>query len=218
MDHPQKYPSTPHWPWSLSIHRGDSFHKCPEEFLGQEVVITEKLDGGNTCLFQGNVFARSVQKPSNAGWMAMVKKHHAWKSLDRPQMFYGEDLSAKHSLSYSIPENETYRLFAIHEDNKWFSWDDVESLANLYNFLTVPILYRGTFSSVDQITEFFHTNINVPSALGPEREGFVMRFTNEFNNIEFASKVCKFVRKNHVQTDEHWTKNWKWNKLLPFNN
>ena len=72
---PLKYPSTKQWPWSDKIHRDDTVHRSPEFFLDKEVVITEKLDGGNTCPYQGNVFARSVDAPSMAGWMAMVKKY-----------------------------------------------------------------------------------------------------------------------------------------------
>lgn len=46
------------------------------------------------------------------------------------------------------------------------------------------------------------------------REGIVMRITDSFPIIEFPRCVCKYVRANHVQTDEHWTKNWKKAKLV----
>ena len=45
-----KYPSTPNWPWSPSIGRGDDMHADPDRFVGEDVVVTEKLDGGNTLL------------------------------------------------------------------------------------------------------------------------------------------------------------------------
>lgn len=36
-----------------------------------------------------------------------------------------------------------------------------------------------------------------------------MRIADEFYTEDFPKYVCKFVRANHVQTDEHWTKNWR---------
>ena len=76
---PPRYPRTFHWHESPEVHADDSYHGNPNVFVGQEVVITEKLDGGNTCLWNGDVYARSTSTPSNDGWFAMVKKHHAWK-------------------------------------------------------------------------------------------------------------------------------------------
>ena len=29
----------------------------------------------------------------------------------------------------------------------------------------------------------------------------------------FSTHVAKYVRKGHVQTDEHWSKNWKESKV-----
>ena len=49
-----------------------------------------------------------------------------------------------------------------------------------------------------------------PSTFGKEKEGCVIRKANSFTDEQgFENNVCKYVRANHVQTDEHWTKNWK---------
>lgn len=58
-----KYPSTPYWPWSPSIGRGDDVHANPDRFVGEDLVVTEKLDGGNTLLHAGKVYSRSVSAP-----------------------------------------------------------------------------------------------------------------------------------------------------------
>ena len=50
-----KYPSTPYWPWSPTLGRGDAVHDAPARFVGEEVVANEKLDGGNTLLHRGVV-------------------------------------------------------------------------------------------------------------------------------------------------------------------
>lgn len=212
MDRPIKYPSTPHWPESEKVHRDDTYHLDPEFFVGRDVVITEKLDGGNTCLHGGEVYARSVTSPSHDGWMAMVRKHHGWKTRPGNKFsFYGEDLYGIHSIEYDpLWEEDTYRLFAVRDAQGGFlDWDAVAALAIQYGFLTVPVCFLGAFQSMSDITEWFRHNRPSPSALGPEREGFVMRTVDGFDGADFSTHVCKYVRKNHVQTDQHWRVNWK---------
>lgn len=214
-----KYPRTLHWPWSETIHKDDKIHQNPEFFIGKEVVVTEKLDGGNSMLLEGTAFARSTGQEATAGWFAMVKKHHAWKTYEYPQIaFYGEDLFGIHSIEYdAIPETQTYHLFAVRDfaTNMFASWDDLRHLwSAAINVPVVPEVFRGKFSSLEEITAFFKAERQNRSALGPEREGFVMRVAEEFHADEFQQKVCKFVRAGHVQTDEHWTKNWQPCKLL----
>lgn len=216
MQHPPKYPSTPHWPWSETVHRDDSYHSNPEFFVGRDVVITEKLDGGNTCLWQGEVYARSTTQPSHAGWMAMVRKHHAWKTLgeDPRRVFYGEDLFGVHSIEYeAMPESQTFRLFAVRwvdgDHDVFLHWGSVAADSLNIDVPMVPVLFRGTFNSVDDITKWFREHLSKPSSLGDEREGFVMRVAEGFPTADFALNVTKYVRPNHVQTDEHWTRNWK---------
>ena len=217
MNRPPKYPSTPHWPWSEKVHRDDSYHINPEFFVGKEIVITEKLDGGNTCLWNGQVYARSTTSPAIAGWFAMVKKHHVWKTSQVKNLFfYGEDLYGVHSIEYDpIKENNTYHLFAVrHTSGKFLSWDALVALAASYNLPVAPVSFRGTFNSIDDVTDWFVTNRPTPSSLGPEREGFVMRLAESFPADQFSTNVCKYVRANHVQTDEHWTRNWKPCKII----
>lgn len=218
MSGPPKYPSTPHWPWSEKVHREDTLHDNPEFFVGKKVIITEKLDGGNTCLWNGDVYARSVSSPADEPWFAMVKKHHAWKTNKRDLRniaIYGEDLYGVHSIEYDpLRESETFRIFAVREDNRFCSWARTSIVAhNVLNVLTVPVLAEGDFGSVEEITDFFRRELKQPSALGGEREGFVMRIAGAFHADAFQEHVCKYVRPNHVQTDEHWRRNWQPCKL-----
>jgi hypothetical protein len=221
MDYPPKYCSTPHWPWSETVHRDDTVHIDPEGFVGHEVVITEKLDGGNTCLWNGEVYARSTSQPSRAGWMAMVRKHHAWKTVgaDPSLVLYGEDLYGIHSIEYEpMLEDQTYRLFAAREmsatQDRFLEWDFVEAEAAVLQVPTVPVLFRGVFDSTKSITEWFVKNLRDPSSIGGPREGFVMRHVGAFATSEFSQKVAKYVRAHHVQTDQHWTKNWQPAKMI----
>ena len=69
-----KYPSTPYWPWSPSVGRGDDVHSDPDRFVGADVVVTEKLDGGNTTAATRSFTpARSTRAacpplPKASGW------------------------------------------------------------------------------------------------------------------------------------------------------
>jgi hypothetical protein len=40
-------------------------------------------------------------------------------------------------------------------------------------------------------------------------EGLVSRNTGAYHKEAFGRNVFKWVRKGHVKTSEHWTRNWK---------
>ncbi len=206
-----KYPSTPYWPWSPSIGRDECVHRDPDRFVGVAVVATEKLDGGNTLLHAGKVYARSVSAPSAGKWMAMVKKYHAWKVNEPDVYLYGEDIYGVHSIVYDpVPEHETFHAFALLNGEGVFeAFSDVEAYAKRRQIPVVPVLFRGCFRSVAEIRAFMKRAHGEPSVLGGEREGVVMRLAREFPAAEFQENVCKSVRVGHVQTEEHWTRKWK---------
>ena len=206
-----KYPGTPYWPWSPAIGRAEDVHPDPDLFVGADVVVTEKLDGGNTLLHAGKVYARSVSAPSEGKWMAMVKKHHAWKVNEPDVWLYGEDLYGVHSIEYEpVAEHETFYAFALRDGAGAFAaFAEVEAYAKQRGIPVVPVLFRGRFRSVAEIRAFMEQVHGEPSMLGGEREGVVMRLARGFAAAEFQDNVCKSVRPGHVQSDEHWTRNWK---------
>ena len=206
-----KYPITPYWPWSPSIGRDDGVHPDPSRFVGEPVVVTEKLDGGNTLLHAGKVYARSAAAPSEGKWMAMVKKHHAWKVQEPGVHLYGEDIYGVHSIEYEpVAEHETFYGFALRDaDGAFASFAEVEAYARERGIPIVPVLFKGHFRSVVQIRAFMERAHGEPSMLGGEREGVVLRLARAFPAPEFPSNVCKSVRLGHVQSDEHWTRNWR---------
>ena len=206
-----KYPRTPYWPFSPSIGREDGVHPDPGRFVGETVVVTEKLDGGNTLLHAGNVYARSVSAPSEGKWMAMVKKHHAWKVNEPDVHLYGEDIYGVHSIEYGpVPERETFHAFALRDGKGAFaSFAEVEAYAKQREIPLVPVLFNGRFQSVAEVSAFVERAQTEPSVLGGEREGIVLRLARGFPAEEFSNNVCKSVRPGHVQSDEHWTRNWR---------
>ena len=206
-----KYPKTPYWPWSPSIGRGDGVHPNPDRFVGESVVVTEKLDGGNTLLHAGKVYGRSVAAPSEGKWMAMVKKHHAWKVTEPDAWLYGEDIYGVHSIEYGpVPEDKTFHAFALRDARGAFaSFGELEAYATQRRIPVAPVLFRGCFASISELRMFVDRAQGEPSVLGGKREGVVLRLARGFPAEEFPINVCKSVRPGHVQTDEHWTRNWK---------
>ena len=206
-----KYPGTPYWPWSPAIGRGEDVHPDPDRFVDDDVVVTEKLDGGNTLLHAGKVYARSVSAPSEAKWMAMVKKHHAWKVSEPDVWLYGEDIYGVHSIEYEpVAEHRTFHAFALRDgDGAFAAFAEVEKYAKRREVPVVPVLFRGRFDSIPEVRAFMQRAHAAPSALGGEREGVVLRLARGFPAAEFRHNVCKSVRAGHVQTDEHWTRKWR---------
>lgn len=205
-----KYPRTPHWVSSPGRSSDDKLVKDVSSFLNTELVITEKLDGGNTAIHDGKVFARSTGQEATAAWFKMVKKHHVWKSVGSNLVFYGEDLYAIHSIEYSpMKEENTYFVFNILDGDVFLSWDNVLEKSKEFGFNVVPVLYSGIFKTEKELSNWLEENIKTPSTLGGDKEGFVIRKKNSFLIDDFANSVCKYVRANHVQTNEHWTKNWR---------
>ena len=71
--------------------------------LGYGSIRALPLDGSNTLLHQGEVYARSVSAPATGKWLAMVRKHHAWKVTEPDVFLYGEDIMADYARERSIP-------------------------------------------------------------------------------------------------------------------
>lgn len=190
-------------------------------------MISEKMDGGVTTICENKVYARSSGMPASQPWFDYVKSRTVPKlyGLSSTICVMGEDLYAVHSIEYD-PLPDTFFVFHVLDradenvgtpntkGDHFRAWDDTAELARQHSLYTVPVLYEGKFEKVSEITEFFMDNVSEPSIYGPIREGFVMRVAEGFPFDEFETHVTKFVRKYHVQTDEHWTRHWKPARLL----
>lgn len=95
----------------------------------------------------------------------------------------------------------------------------------MFDFPTVPEL---AIQKVEELTEDSLKNqilewANEPSVFGSvdtqlgqdcTREGIVTRNIGEYAASDFAQNIFKYVRKGHVKTGEHWTRNWKRAQLV----
>jgi hypothetical protein len=212
-----KYPRTPYLPFSLTIDKGDRIYYDPQlkDFIGTEIVITEKLDGGNCCLSNCRVYARSHSEETKCKTFDLLKnkfnkvRHLVPINYD----IYGENCYAIHSIKYNELSDVFFMFSILDRSNDMFkSWDCVIDTAKMLNFSVVPELFRGVVNNYDQLVSLVNSFMNKGSVFGSydsNREGIVMRVTHEFKFVYFTEYVAKCVRENHVQTDMHWSKNWK---------
>jgi predicted kinase len=219
-----RYPSTPHLPFSPEVFDDDSqlSEFDASSFLGCPVVITEKLDGGNCCIHQGKVYARTHKNEATHESFSPIKSifEGLWHEIKENGdlwncRIFGENMTGIHSIEYDRLTSYFF-LFSIRYPNgKWASWDEVERVSALLNVPHAPILFKGEFGSLKEIRSFMEERASQPSSMSShhEPEGFVIRLQQEFCDDTFERSMAKFVRKGHVQTDDSWKRTWKKAKL-----
>jgi hypothetical protein len=195
-----KYPRTYHLPWSESATDDDRMLLNTTCFEGKEVVVTVKMDGENTSMYNDHIHARSIDGRHHVSrdW---VKNLHSKIQYDIPDgwRLCGENLYAKHSIKYTNLESY-FLLFSIwNEKNECLSWSDTEEWSKLLGLPLVPTLYRGIFDE-NKIKKLHKAEFQ-----GNECEGYVIRIADSFKYRDFKNSIAKFVRKDHVRTHGHWT-------------
>ena len=213
-----KYPRTYHLPFSPGATSDDKRLQDGwfDFYRGKEVVFTEKLDGENTAITHYDVYARSHGAPTRSPW-----SRNLWDTSDGlywkvnnfigpNETVYGENLYGEHSIHYDALD-AYWHMFAVNDGNLWYSWDEVKEFAKILGVPHVPELERCVLREEGEVKEIIDELMEHTSyyACKSGREGVVMRITDSFPIMEFPNYVCKYVRANHVQTDEHWQKNWK---------
>lgn len=207
-----KYPRTYHLPWSHPNHRNhptgssDRFLADVDHFAGDEVVITEKMDGENTTIYCDHVHARAIDGASHKsqGW---VRQFAATIGHELPDGFRvcGENLYARHSIRYA--DLPSYFLgFAVWERDRCLGWDDTLEWFGLLGVTPVRELFRGLFDVVDWRSLAAETERR-------SREGYVVRRADTFRFPEFKQAVAKHVRPNHLQTPARWSSRFEKNLL-----
>lgn len=193
-----KYPRTYHLPWSESISSDDRVINSLDVFDGRRVVVTEKMDGENTSMYRDNIHARSIDSINHQSrdW---VKNFWSQIRMDIPKGWRvcGENLYAKHSIEYTSLKSFFMGFSMWDSCNVSMSWDDTLEWFSMLGITPVPVLYDGVYSK-DKLLE-------IKDSLNPDTsEGYVVRLADSIPYSKFRTSVAKFVRKNHVSSDNHW--------------
>lgn len=206
-----KYKRTYHLPWSLGTTNDDKISKDVSNIIGVRIIITEKLDGENTGMVNDGVYARSHSTFTKSPWSVGVRSLHDNKvrgNLEDNVYLFGENMEGIHSIEYTELDSYFY-LFGVRKDEIYLSWDLVEEYSFLLDIPTVPVLFDGVVESVEELIKIVNNLVESDSKFGGDIEGIVVRTFEEFHGDDFHKNVLKWVREDHVKTDEHWTRNWK---------
>ncbi|WP_261924125.1 RNA ligase family protein [Shewanella sp. NFH-SH190041] len=191
-----KYPRTVHLPWSAGVDADDIRCIDTRQFIGREVVITEKMDGENSSLYRHGCHARSLDSVNHPSrdWL---KQFHAAIAADIPPQWRicGENLYARHALAYTRLQSYFYGFSIWDEQNICLSWDDTQLWFSLLGIVSPRVLYRGPWD------EKFIRTLTIDTR---QMEGYVVRLADAFHYDAFAVSVAKWVRAGHVQTGKHW--------------
>lgn len=192
-----KYPRTPHVPSSPG-RSSDDIQWDGTFLLGQEVVITEKMDGENTTIYpNGDSHARSLSSANHPSrdYIRRLAGQLSGVGMPEDMRLCGENLYARHSIGYDNLE-DYFLLFSVWRGDVCLSWDETFEWASLLGLHTVPVLYRGLWEGDKDPAPWFHPTHT--------SEGWVVRKAGSFTRETFGQSIGKWVRKGHVQTDTHW--------------
>lgn len=202
-----KYNRTLHLPWSEGVTKDDKIAKDINSLIDTEIVISEKIDGSNSSLESIGCFARTHAGPPTHLSFDGLKAFHAQIKHLIPNniQLFGEWAFAVHSIKYSSLPNY-FLLFNVRDNNSlsWLSIDEVIQWANVIGAPTTPILFRGVVKSENELKNIVKNLVIQPSACGDIKEGIVIRVANTFADENFSKCVAKWVRKDHVTTEDHW--------------
>jgi len=204
-----KYPRTFHFPWSEGATSDDKIAKDVSRLIKTGIVVTEKVDGSNTCMTRDACFSRSHAGPPTHASFDAFKAMHDYVKYEIPEgvEVFGEWCFALHSIPYhNLPAY--FMVIGIREGNRWWAWRDVAKFCGMNGLASVPELFFGSVDNEAQLLELTIRDASAQSHIGAapkwEREGVVVRVLESFDDSDFSKCVMKWVRKNHVQTSEHW--------------
>ena len=195
-----KYPRTPHLPFSQGMSDDDKRLSSTTHFQGMQIVVTEKMDGENTTIYNNKVYARSIDSAHRSYHSYLFGRLLPAFQYMIPENWRvcGEYLYAKHSIYYDSLIDYFLCFSVWNEFNYCLNWEDTKWFCIDRNIKMVPELYIGTYD--DNII------LNIAQEVCRNGgEGIVVRNVESFSYEDFSKNIAKYVRKDHVQTDQHWS-------------
>jgi hypothetical protein len=218
-----KYPSTPYLPMSPGTEENDINLPDVKPFLRQPLVLTVKMDGGNTLLTRDLVAARNGHSADHPSF-DWLKARHAGFRLNIPEgvQIFGENLYALHSIPYQgkLALSAYFQVFGVYDQKEQIfgSWQHVEMAAKAIGFPTVPVLEVGQ-DYADEWALTARLSKLAKQVIAQGHEGIVARtmYPYTFGSFEGyetrnsndgrtwrVNAIAKYVREGHVQSEERW--------------
>lgn len=213
--------------------RDDTGLSSVESFMGIPLVATLKMDGSNAMLVADAdepVRARNGRDATHESFDQLKQAYWdrgVYDNLPDHLQVFGENMYAKHSIHYGCegcceernqgpPVSDIFLVFGVYDTryNLWLSWWETEQVAEDIGFPTVPVVDKtsigvdedmiGSVANGDQLFKTKYTTIG-EDVVDQGHEGIIVRSAYPFHYDQFGRKLGKYVRPNHVQTDEHWS-------------
>ena len=122
-----KFPRTFHLPFSLGKGSDDKVHINCDLFLNRQIVISEKLDGGNTGIDSTGVYSRSRNGIATHPSYNKVKSwYFEHKNIieENNLLLYFENMIGIHSIEYRNLDSFMYLISALkYVDNEYVFLD-----------------------------------------------------------------------------------------------
>lgn len=211
-----KYPRTLHLPGSPGATSDDVMmdDKAYTRLTSAPYVVTEKMDGENTTMTRDTCHARSLDSASHDS-QAWVQRLHSVLRWHIPVGWRvcGENMYARHSITYDDLESY-FLIFSIWDRVRCLPWDETVEWVDLLhavldemgnygdpNVGLVPVIQKRGWAEAERTP----LEIWQDYAMSGEREseGFVVRARSGFSMAEFQTSVAKYVRADHVRTEQH---------------
>mgnify|MGYP005852902219 CR=1 FL=1 len=197
-----KYPKSWHLPYSKKLTRGDRKHSTANHFIGKTVVVSIKLDGENTSIYNDFIHARSTNSDLDSEdrrWIDALRVAKIQNELPSTYRICGENLFYQHTCKYNNLQSLFY-IFSIWDNNICLSWEDTKEWCDKLGVEHVSIIYQGIYDEkiIEQSFKKYceETENDV--------EGFVVRVKDSFDIKDFKFSLNKFVRKSFQIGSSHW--------------
>jgi hypothetical protein len=195
-----KYPRSWHLNYSQKSSSDDRRHQDDSHFEGVDVVVTIKMDGENTTIYNDHSHARSIDSKldtEDRRWIDALRKSKIEGNIPNSFRICGENMFYKHTCHYQDLESMFY-VFSIWDNDTCLSWNETEIWCGLLELKMVPVIYEGKYNK-ENILESFSEYLKDKNT-----EGFVVRKKNEFKIQDFKNSLSKYVKRDFVIPDEHW--------------
>ncbi len=195
-----KYPSTLYAPFTAGRDPDDNMLSWDEyhDLISRPTIITEKRDGENTSVAKTYTHARSLDSNNHPSrnWVKGL-----WGSISYmiPDdiLICGENLYAQHSIPYDDLDSY-FEVFSIWLNDYCLPWSETIQLCGPLGLHTVPVLSERRIHTDKEIRAI------VASLDTSRQEGIVIRSADGYEREDFGKNLCKWVRKDHITTDDHW--------------
>ena len=201
-----KYPRTMHLPWSEKTSKDDRLLDSVKHFEGKEVVVTVKMDGENTTMYNDHIHARSLDSGTHPSrkWVKGLWGRIAYNIPDGWRIC-GENMQAVHTIFYKNLDSYFLAFSIWNEKNICLPWDETLEYAELLGLDTVQVIYKGIWDEKTIRESFDKFKKAAWDITGHKTEGYVVRLADEFTYGEFRTSVAKFVADDFIIKHGHWS-------------